>query len=109
MAVKISDKALLKVIKTHMKADKICKEAGITLKTLQTRVAKLTYKNLLTNPSDIAGLYRPVSTTVKLNQNSIIIPKTKLEDGNFETGDQFKIGIEKARIILTKIHESHAQ
>ena len=103
MAVKISDKALLKVIQTHQNADKICQEAGITLKTLQGRVAKLTYKNFLSNPSEIVGLYRPVSNTVKLNQNSIIIPKTKLEDGDFETGDKFKIEIKNSRIILTKI------
>ena len=103
MAVKISDKALLKVIHKHMNADKICKEADITLKTLQTRVAKLTYKNVFSNPSKIVGLYRPVSNTVKLNQNSIIIPKTKLEDSEFETGDKFKIDIQENRIILTKI------
>jgi len=103
MAVKISDKALLTVIQTYKNAEKICKEAGITLKTLQGRVAKLTYKNYLSNPSDIVGLYRPVSNTVKLNQNSIIIPKTKLEDSDFETGDKFKININDSRIILTKI------
>ena len=103
MAVKISDKALLKVIQTYKSAEKICKEAGITLKTLQTRVAKLTYKNFLANPSDIVGLYRPVSNTVKLNQNSIIIPKTKLEDSDFETGDKFELEINDSRIILTKI------
>ncbi|MFC1505158.1 hypothetical protein ACFL5W_01435 [Thermodesulfobacteriota bacterium] len=103
MAVKISDTALLKVIQTYKNAEKICKEAGITLKTLQTRVAKLTYKNILSNPSDIVGLYRPVSNRVKLNQNSIIIPKTKLEDSDFDTGDTFEIDIRDSRIILTKI------
>jgi hypothetical protein len=91
------------MIKTHMNADKICKASGITLKTLQSRVAKLTYKNLLENPSDIVGLYTPVSNTVKLNQNSIIIPKTKLEESDFETGDKFRIEIQDARIILTRI------
>ncbi len=103
MAVKISDRALLTVIQNYKNAERICKEAGITLKTLQSRVAKLTYKNSLSNPSDIVGLYRPVSNTVKLNQNSIIIPKTKLEDSDFETGDKFNISINGSRITLTKI------
>ena len=51
MAAKISDKALLKIIQKLMDADKICEQTNITLKTLQTRVAKLTYSNKLKNPS----------------------------------------------------------
>jgi len=42
MAAKISDKALLKIIQEQMNADRICEQTNITLKTLQTRVAKLT-------------------------------------------------------------------
>lgn len=103
MAAKISDSELLEVIEAYMDADIICKKARITLKTLQTRVAKLTYKKEFSNPSAIAGLYKPVSKTVKMNRNSIIIPKAKLEDGNFVTGDRFSLSIENHRIILTRL------
>ena len=103
MAAKISDSELLEIIEAHMDADKICKKARITLKTLQVRVAKLTYKKVFSNPSAIAGLYKPVSKTVKLNRNSIIIPKTKLEDSDFVTGDRFTLAIDANRIILTRM------
>ena len=102
MANRVSDNELLKLIERHLDADQICKIANISLKTLQTRVAKLTYKNLIPHPSSIAGLYKPTSRTVKLNQNSIIIPKNKLEGSAFDTGDRFEITFDQQRIILTK-------
>jgi hypothetical protein len=102
MANRVNDRELLKLINRHLDAEQICKIANITLKTLQTRVAKLTYKNLIPHPSNIAGLYKPTSRMVRLNQNSIIIPKTKLEGSAFDTGDRFEISFDKQRIVLTK-------
>ena len=102
MAAKISDRALLKMIHDHLDADKICEQTNITLKTLQTRVAKLTYSNKLKNPSDIKGLYKPHPKIVKFNQNSIIIPKTRIEESSFRPGDQFEVTFDAKKIVLTK-------
>jgi len=102
MAAKISDKALLKVIHEYMNADRICEQANITLKTLQTRVAKLTYSSKLKNPSAIKGLYKPHPTVVRFNQNSIIIPKTRIEESPFRPGDQFEVSFDSKKIVLTK-------
>lgn len=101
MAAKISDKELLEVINRYMDADKICQETNIKLKTLQTRVAKLTYRNMLQSPSRIKGLYKPKPKVVKFNQNSIIIPKIRIEDSPFKTGDMFKVSFDNEKIILT--------
>ena len=103
MAVKISDKALLKIIKEHMNADRICEQTNITMKTLQTRVAKLTYKHKIKNPFDIKGLYKPHPKIVRFNQNSIIIPKARIEESVFRTGDQFEVTADQKTIVLTKI------
>ncbi|MBW2678060.1 MAG: hypothetical protein JRD49_10880 [Deltaproteobacteria bacterium] len=103
MAAKISDKALLKIIKEQMNADRICEQTNITLKTLQTRVAKLTYKNRLKNPSAIKGLYKPHPKVVRFSQNSIIIPKTRIEESPFRPGDQFEVTFDPKKIILEKI------
>lgn len=103
MAVKVSDKALLKVIHEYMDADKICEQTDITLKTLQTRVAKLTYNNKLKNPSVIKGLYKPHPKVVRFNQNSIIIPKTRIEESSFGPGDQFEVTFDSRKIVLTKM------
>ncbi|MCG6910300.1 MAG: hypothetical protein LJE94_09285 [Deltaproteobacteria bacterium] len=108
MATKISDKALLKIIKEYMNADRICEKTDITLKTLQTRVAKLTYTNRLENPSAIKGLYKPHPKIVRFSQNSIIIPKTRIEDSIFHPGDQFEITFDKKRIVLNKIDRQQA-
>ena len=103
MAVKVSDKALMKVIHQYMDADKICERTHITLKTLQTRVAKLTYNNKLKNPSDIKGLYKPHPKVVRFSQNSIIIPKTRIEESPFSPGDQFEVTYDTKKIVLTKM------
>jgi len=103
MAVKISDKELLKVIGRYMDADKICQETDLKLKTLQARVGKLTYKNLLESPSQIKGLYKPKPKIVKLSQNAIIIPKARIEDADFKLGDMFKVTCEDDRIILSRL------
>jgi len=103
MAAKISDKALLKLIKEYMDADKICEKTNITLKTLQLRVAKLTYNNKLANPSEIKGLYKPHPKNVKFNQNSILIPKTRIEESVFRPGDQFEVTFDRKQIVLKKI------
>ena len=103
MAAKISDKALLKVIHAHMDADKICEQTNITLKTLQTRVARLTYNNKLKRPSDIKGLYKPHTKVVRFNQNSIIIPKTRIEESSFRPGDKFEVTFDSKKIVLVKM------
>ena len=103
MAAKISDKALLKIIHETMDADKVCSRTGIKLKTLQTRVAKLTYTNKLKNPSAIKGLYKPHPKVVRFSQNSIIIPKTRIEESPFQPGDQFEITFDAKKIVLNKI------
>ena len=103
MAAKISDGALLKIIREYMDADKICDKTNITLKTLQLRVAKLTYNNKLSNPSEINGLYKPHPKIVKFNQNSIIIPKTRIEESDFRPGDQFEVTFDRKRIVLKKM------
>ena len=102
MAAKVSDRALLKIIQDLMDADKICEQTNITLKTLQTRVAKLTYSNKLKNPSAIKGLYKPHPKIVRFNQNSIIIPKTRIEEATFRPGDQFEVTFDATKIVLTK-------
>jgi hypothetical protein len=104
MATKISDKALLKMIHDTMDADLICKQTDIKLKTLQMRVAKLTYKKLLEDPSKIKGLYKPQPKVVKFSQNAIIIPKTRIEESDFRPGDKFRIKFDDKKIILSKIH-----
>jgi len=103
MAIKISDKELLKIIQETMDADSICEKTKIKLKTLQTRVAKLTYKNLIEDPSQIKGLYKPQPKIVKFSQNSIIIPKTRIEDSDFKQGDKFRLSFDDRKITLTKI------
>jgi len=103
MAAKISDRALLKVIQEYMNADKICEKTNITLKTLQVRVAKLTYTNKLKDPSSIEGLYKPHPKVVRFSQNAIIVPKTRIEDSSFRPGDQFEVTFDAKKIVLTKI------
>jgi len=103
MAAKISDIELLKVIHQYMDADKICDVTDLKLKTLQARVGKLSYKNLLESPSQIKGLYKPKPKIVKLSQNAIIIPKARIEDTDFKTGDMFKVSCEADRIILSRL------
>jgi hypothetical protein len=103
MAVKISDKELVKVIHQYMDADTICRKTDLKLKTLQARVGKLTYKNLLDSPSKIKGLYKPKPKIVKMSQNAIIIPKARIEDADFKIGDLFKVTCEDDRIILSRI------
>ena len=103
MANKISDKELLRIIHEHTDADSICKQTNIKLKTLQMRVAKLTYKKLLADPSKIKGLYKPQPKIVKFSQNSIIIPKTRIEESEFKQGDKFRVSFDDRKITLTKI------
>jgi len=103
MAAKISDGELLKVIDRFMDADKICRATDLKLKTLQARIGKLTYKNLLESPSQIKGLYKPKPKIVKLSQNAIIIPKARIEDADFKIGDMFKVTCEEDRIILSRL------
>lgn len=102
MAVKVSDRALLKAIEKYKDADRICREKRITLKTLQARVARLTYNHQLPNPSIIRGLYQPEAPVVKFSQNAIIIPRTRIEGSAFQTGDTFTVSFDSEKIILTR-------
>ena len=103
MAAKISDKELLKVIDRYMDADKICKQTDLKLKTLQARVGRLIYKNLIKNSSQIKGLYKPKPKIVRMSQNAIIIPKARIEDTDFKIGGMFKVTCEDDRIILSRL------
>ena len=91
------------MIRQYMDADKICKVTDLKLKTLQARVARLTYQNVLESPSEIKGLYKPKPKIVKLSQNAIIIPKARIEEADFKTGDMFKVSCEGDRIILSRM------
>lgn len=103
MPGKISDKKLLELIRQYKDADKICQAAGIKLNTLQNRVAKLTYLKKIEDPSVILGLYKPISKTVRLNKNSIIITRARIDNSGFETGDEFEVSYDDKHIILTKV------
>ena len=104
MPGKISDKRLLELISQYKDADKICQVAGIKLNTLQNRVAKLTYLKKLEDPSQISGLYKPISKTVRLNKNPIIITRARIDNSDFKTGDEFEVTYDDRRIVLTKVN-----
>ncbi len=104
MPGKISDKKLLTLIHQYQDAEIVCKKGDIKLITLQNRVARLSYLKLIDRPSDIKGLYKPISKTVKLNKNSIIITRARIEGSDFETGDEFKVSFDDHQIILNKVN-----
>lgn len=103
MPGKISDKKLLGLIEKYKDAEIICKKGDIKLITLQNRVARLTYLKVIDKPSDIKGLYKPISKTVRLNKNSIIITRARIEGSDFETGDEFEVVFDDRRIVLNKV------
>ena len=47
--------------------------------------------------------YKPKPKIVKLSQNAIIIPKARIEEADFKTGDMFKVSCEGDRIILSRL------
>ena len=50
-----------------------------------------------------AKLKKPKPKIVKLSQNAIIIPKARIEEADFKTGDMFKVSCEGDRIILSRL------
>ncbi|MCF8118994.1 MAG: helix-turn-helix domain-containing protein [Deltaproteobacteria bacterium] len=95
-----SDKQLLFFIQKYGKADRICKEAGISLQTLQRKVGQLSYR--LKRYINVEGLYRE-TRPVKLTSDGITISANHLVETDFTTGDRFKVGFKGRYIILSKI------
>ncbi|MDZ7698389.1 MAG: hypothetical protein U5R49_16190 [Deltaproteobacteria bacterium] len=95
-----SDKQLLFFVHKYRKADRICREAGISLQTLQKKVGQLSYK--LKRYIDVEGLYRD-TTPVKLTSEGIRITRDHLLETDFKAGDRFKVGFKDKYILLTKI------
>ena len=95
-----SEKQLLFFILKYKDARKICAEAGITLKTLQQKVAYLSYK--LKRYIPVAGLYRNTGP-VKLKEDGILITRGHLVETPFHDGDRFKVDFKDRHIILTRL------
>ncbi len=95
-----SDKQLLFFIHKYRNADRICREAGINLQTLQKKVGQLSYK--LKRYIDVEGLYRD-TTPVKLTSEGIRITREHLIETDFKAGDRFKVGFKDKYILLTRI------
>jgi hypothetical protein len=97
-----SDKQLLFFIQKFKKADKICKEAGISLRTLQDKVGYLSYK--LKRYIEVEDLYRETSP-VKLTVEGIHISRSHLIETGFEVGDRFKVDFKDKYIVLSKLQK----
>ncbi len=95
-----SEKKLLFYILKYKDAGKICEEAGISLKTLQEKVAYLSYK--LKKYIHVTGLYRDTSP-VKLKADGILVTQEHLVETPFHDGDRFKVDFKDKYIILTRI------
>ena len=97
-----SDKQLLFFIQKYKQADKICKEAGISLRTLQEKVGYLTYK--LKRYIEVEDLYRETSP-VKFTDGGINISKSHLVETGFKVGDRFKLDFKDKYIVLSKLQK----
>jgi len=97
-----SDKQLLFFIQKYKVADKICKEAGISLRTLQYKVGYLTYK--LRRFIEVEGLYRETSP-VKFTDEGINISKSHLIETGFTVGDRFRVDFKDRYIVLSKLQK----
>jgi hypothetical protein len=97
-----SDKQLLFFIQKYKRAEIICKEAGISLHTLQFKVGYLTYK--LKRFIEVEGLYRETSP-VKFTDEGINISRSHLIETGFATGDQFRLDFKDKYIVLTKLQK----
>lgn len=96
------DKQLLFFIQKYKSADRICKEAGISLRSLQHKVGYLSYK--LKRYIEIDNLYRETSP-VKLTDEGIHISKGHLIDTGFESGDRFRVDFKEKYIVLSKLQK----
>ena len=97
-----SDKQLLFFIQKYKRAEKICQEAGISLRTLQYKVAYLTYK--LRRYVEVEGLYRETSP-VKFSDEGISISRSHLVETGFTVGDRFRLDFKDKYIVLTKLQK----
>ena len=97
-----SDKQLLFFIQKFKRADVICREAGISLRTLQYKVGYLTYK--LGRYIEVEGLYRETSP-VKFTDEGINISRSHLIETGFTPGDQFRLDFKDKYIVLTKLQK----
>ncbi len=97
-----SDKQLLFFIQKFKRADVICREAGISLRTLQYKVGYLTYK--LGRYIEVEGLYRETSP-VKFTEEGIKISRSHLIETGFATGDKFRLDFKDKYIVLTKLQK----
>ena len=97
-----SDKQLLFFIQKFKRADVICREAGISLRTLQYKVGYLAYK--LKRFIEVEGLYRETSP-VKFTDEGINISRSHLIETGFAPGDQFRLDFKDKYIVLTKLQK----
>jgi hypothetical protein len=97
-----SDKQLLFFIQKYKRAEKICKEAGISLRTLQYKVAYLTYK--LKRYIEVEGLYRETSP-VKFTDEGISISRSHLVETGFTVGDRFRLDFKDKYIVLSRLQK----
>ena len=97
-----SDKQLLFFIQKYKRAEIICREAGISLHTLQFKVGYLTYK--LKRYIEVEGLYRETSP-VKFTDEGINISRSHLIETGFAAGDKFRVDFKDKYIVLTKLQK----
>ncbi len=97
-----SDKQLLFFIQKYKRAEIICREAGISLRTLQFKVGYLTYK--LKRYIEVDGLYRETSP-VKFTDEGINISRSHLIETGFTAGDKFRVDFKDKYIVLTKLQK----
>ena len=97
-----SDKQLLFFIQKYKRAEKICQEAGLSLRTLQYKVGYLTYK--LRRYVEVEGLYRETSP-VKFTDDGISISRSHLVETGFTVGDRFRLDFKDKYIVLTKLQK----
>ncbi len=97
-----SDKQLLFFIQKYKKAEKICQEAGISLRVLQHKVGYLAYK--LKRYIEVEGLYRETNP-VKFTDEGIGISKGHLIETGFAVGDRFRVDFKDKYIVLSKLQK----
>ncbi len=97
-----SEKQLLFFIQKFKQADKICKEADISLRTLQDKVGYLSYK--LKRYIEVENLYRETSP-VKFTDEGINISRSHLIETGFAVGDRFKLDFKDKYIVLSKLQK----
>ena len=97
-----SDKQLLFFIQKYKRAERICKEAGISLRTLQYKVGHLAHK--LKRYIEVEGLYRETSP-VKITDEGINISRSHLIETGFTVGDRFRLDFKDKYIVLSRLQK----